>query len=109
MHEITVSISEDGSLIFLKNEATKDFIRLGDSTTRRASHVEPDNSLLRIVFHVLRKLFGDKGWMSRFTRLWPCLWRINLSPTGGPVLEGRWRDRQEAISKEIEWVNENFL
>jgi hypothetical protein len=54
--------------------------------TARASHVEPDNILLRVIFHLLRQWLGDKGHMSEFTRSWKCLWRVNMKPVGGPIL-----------------------
>jgi hypothetical protein len=107
--EITISINEDGSIIFLAKEGTEVLLEMGESITRRASHVEPENSFLRVIFHFLRKKLGDKGIMASFTRLWPCLWRVNLFPVGGPILEKRWRNRKEAIEAEVNWLNENFL
>lgn len=107
--EYTVSISEDGSLVFLVNEETSSFAELGIATTKRASHVEPNNFFLRIAFHLLRRIFGDKGRMTEFTRRWPCLWRVNLRPVGGPILEDRWVNRQQAIDAEVEWLHANFI
>lgn len=105
---VTVVVRDDGELVCLDNDSTAWLKPLGHVTTRRASHVEPDKWPLRLIFHVLRWFFGDKGWMATFTRHWPCLWRVNVSPLHGPILPGRWRDRQEAIEAEVEWLNENL-
>lgn len=106
---IVVTIEEDGSIVCLKNNVTASLLEMGSSITKRASHVEPDNGLLRIIFHILRKLFGERGKMADFTRQWSCLWRVNLIPVKGPILASRWKNRQKAIDAEIEWLNENFL
>ncbi len=99
---ITVFIDDEG-MTFLVNEKIKLFD--GEGITQRASHVEPNNLVFRLLFHTLRTLFGDKGRMSDLTRKWPCLWRVNTSPVGGPILLERYRNRQEAIEAEIEFLN----
>lgn len=107
--EISVVIRDDGVLVCLDNESTACFKSIGQVNTQRASHVEPDNLPLRLAFHVLRFIFGDKGRMSEVTRHWPCQWRVNVSPLGGPILAGRWQNRQAAIEAEIVWLNSNLL
>lgn len=99
---ITVFIDEDG-MTFLMDENVKLFE--GEGEVRRASHVEPDGFVFRIAFHALRTIFGDKGRMSDFTRSWKTLWRVDTSPVGGPILPKRYRNRQEAIEAEIEFLN----
>jgi len=106
--DVSVFIREDGTLVVLDTESTHCFRDVGTMVTKRASHVEPDKQALRLVFHMLRYMFGDKGWMATFTRYWPCLWRVNISPLSGPILPGRWKDRQEAIDAEVEWLNEHL-
>lgn len=106
---VNVIIHDEGTLLTLDTEAAFCFRSLGKSTRHRATHVEPDSLLLRLAFHVLRLFFGDKGRMSEFTRHWSCLWRVNITPIGGPILAPRWKNRQEAIDAEVEWLNENFL
>lgn len=107
MQPITVTI-EDGAVRFLLNEDTAPLVEDG-AITRRASHVEPDGAVLRAVFHGLRFVFGDHGRVAELTRLLPCVWRVNLAPSNGPVLPGRWTDRRQAIEAEIVWLNENFI
>lgn len=106
---VTINLHEDGLLICLQTDDTACFEQLGSVTTRRASHVEPDALLARVIFHSLRSLFGDKGWMASFTRHWPCLWRVNLKPIGGPILDGRWYGRQKAIDAEVDYLGEHLV
>lgn len=108
MQPIIIKLDEDGAMRFLVNEDTAGFVTT-DSQVRRASHVEPDSLILRGVFHTLRFMFGEKGRMAQFTRIWPCIWRTNLAPSGGPILPDRWRDRNQAIEAEIAYLNEHFI
>src|ERR1700761_632029 len=103
MQDIVISIDEMGDMRFLVGELGAGFMP-GDATIRRASHVEPVSPMLRAVFHTLRYMFGEKGKIAAFTRLWPCLWRINLSPVSGPILPDTYRNRQAAIDAEILWL-----
>ena len=109
MEHILFSVDDStGNTKFLVNELSRSF--LDDfSVIQRASHVEPVNGILRIVFFALRAMFGEYGSMAQFTRLWPCLWRVNLSPVAGPILPTVHRDRAQAIDAEISWLESNFL
>lgn len=108
MKTLHVSMDASGTLTFLVDADTQALLN-ESSVIQRASHVEPVFRTLRVVFHALRHLFGEKGRMATFTRLWPCLWQINLSPIGGPILAGTYRNRQAAIDAEIVWLNTNFI
>jgi hypothetical protein len=108
MKTMKVSMDETGTLTFLVDADTQALLN-ESSTVQRASHVEPVSRTLRAVFHGLRGLFGEKGWMAAFTRLWPCLWQINLAPIGGPILDSTYRNRQAAIDAEILYLNANFI
>lgn len=107
MKEIVISI-EDGVIRHLVTEETKDLVT-DNSVVRRASHVVPVNLLLRGLFHTLRKVFGEKGTVAGFTRLWPCKWRVDMRLSGGPILKETWYNRQSAIDAEILYLNENFI
>lgn len=109
MATTVVTIAPDGTIRFLVSESTAPLITDENAVVRRASHVEPVSVPLRYAFHGLRSMFGEKGWMAGFTRRWPCLWRINLAPTGGPILPSTYRDRAEAIAAEIEHLNAHFI
>jgi hypothetical protein len=76
---------------------------------RRASHVEPVSKTLRVIFHGLRSMFGEYGWVADFTRRWSCAWRINLAPISGPTLPQTYNNRAEAIDAEINYLNEHFI
>ena len=108
MKTLHVSMDASGTLTFLVDADTQALLN-ESSVIQRASHVEPVSRPLRAVFHGLRHLFGEKGRMASFTRLWPCLWQVDLSPIGGPVLPDVWRDRQAAIDAEVVWLNRNFI
>lgn len=108
MESITVSITEDGGVRFLNSPLASTF-EDGTGITRRASNVEPVAYALRIAFYGLRRMFGEYGRMASFTRMWPCLWRVNLAPIGGDILPGTWRDRSDAIAHEIAVLNETFI
>jgi len=107
MQPVTVLI--DGKrIIALESEHTQFLRSFGEPTIRRASHVEPCNPALRFAFHLLRSLFGEHSKVADFTRQWPCLWRINMAPTGGPILPDVYRERAQAIAAEIQYFNEHI-
>ena len=109
MEHILFSVDDStGNTKFLVNELSMSFID-DFSIIQRASHVEPVNGILRIVFYALRAMFGEYGSMARFTRLWLCQWRVNLSPVEGPILSTVYRDRARAIDAEVSWLESNFL
>ncbi len=109
MQPIIFSIdTETGDYMFLVSDETRPFLD-SSSNVKRASHVEPVNILMRVAFKTLRKVFGEYGKVSDFTRMWPCRWRVNLSPVGGPVVPVDFASRDSAIEFEIDWLNHNFL
>ena len=81
---ITVSIDEHtGTTRFLVGELGQSLLT-PDCIVRRASSVEPISLPLRLMFHLLRSVFGEDGHIADWARNWNCFWRINLSPVGGP-------------------------
>jgi hypothetical protein len=119
---ITVTIDEDGDLIFLQTDSADIFMELGKTITKRASHVEPATFWARVAFHILRALVTDDSDVAAWTREWKCAWRINTKPVGGPILTwadlwgsvapsttATFADRQNAIDAEIEFLNTFFL
>ncbi len=107
--EVNLIIRDDGSFICLDINEAECFKSIGVVNRKRATHVEPDNLLLRLAFHILRLFFGDKGFMSEFTRHWPCRWRVNITPVGGPILPELFDNRIDAIDAEVAWLNKHFL
>lgn len=106
--EFTIVVDENGSLTYIQDAEISFLQDLGKSSVKRASHVEPDSCLLRLLFHLLRK-FGETGKISNWTRNWKCLWRVNMSPSKGPILSERWVNRQDALNAEMMWLNTNVL
>lgn len=74
----------------------------GSVTKRRMSHVEPVSWPLRLLFHLVRGVVADSSAAAAWTRGWRCLWRVRIF--GGPVLAGGWRDREQAIAAEVDWL-----
>lgn len=119
---VTITIEDDGSLVFLATESADVFLELGKVVTRRASHVEPATFWARQLFTVLRFLFADDSAVAAWTRTWACGWRVNTKPVGGPILTvwdataGKypvdsvmvWQDRQAAIDAEVKFLNNFF-
>ena len=106
---ITVTIDKDGDQVFLKGHGAEIFAEAGESRVRRASHVLPDGPFLRACFRAVRLFVSDTSTLAAWTRTWKCLWRVDTSPIGGPILCCRWRDREQAIQAEIQFLNNFFL
>jgi hypothetical protein len=104
-NEVTFIIS-DGRMTYLLTKAAP---RLEGAVVRRASHVEPDNVYLRLVFHAIRKLVADNSRLAAWTRTWGCLWRVDMSPVGGGILPIQYRYRLAAIDAEVEALNNFFI
>lgn len=106
--EFTVVADENGSLSYIQSAEISFLKDLGEVYVRRASNVEPDFYLLRVLFHWLRKKFGESGKVAGWTRSWKCLWRVNMKPSDGPILPERWVNRQSALNAEVTWLSENL-
>lgn len=104
---MNIVITTTGEVRAVHNEAF-DLSSIGAVSKRRASHVEPCNVALRLAFRLLRRTFGERGAISDWTRRWPCLWRVDLAPSCGPVL-GPFKDRGVAIACEVNWLERNYL
>ena len=137
--ELVITIEENGDQTLLATDGADIFLETAHTvTTRRASHVEPVNLFMRVAFYVLRACVSDKHAVAQWTRGWPCMWRVNTSPVGGPILRWKhlpktdmpngwsaglqtvddylhyrnqvatWRNRRDAIEAEVKFLNEYF-
>jgi hypothetical protein len=106
---IAITINEDGSQTFIRGHSTEMFLSIGEITTKRGSHVVPDRFWLRLAFRTIRFCVPDTSRLAAWTRTWACLWRVDTSPVGGPILANRFTDRQVAITAEIQFLNKFFL
>jgi hypothetical protein len=101
-----IFVRPDGTVKHVSvDEFATDF--LGKKTVTRASNVEPVNKWLRVLFHVLRRVFGENGRCAAWTRRWPCLWQANLYLSGGPIF-GPFQYRQDAVAAEVYWLNQQY-
>ena len=106
MQTITLTITENGDQLFLHGVSV---FGDRDDVVRRASHVLPENFWLRCAFRTIRFCVPDTSKLAAYTRGWACLWRVDTSPVGGPILEARFTDRQAAIDAEVQYLNNHFL
>lgn len=107
--EQLIVIRDGGKIeMIMDGEVSTAIIGDSDKTIRRASHVEPINWLLRRVFHLLRGHFGEEGKVASWTRNWNCVWRVNMTPSNGPIF-GTFDDRDQALDAEVNWLNTNYL
>jgi hypothetical protein len=106
---LTVTIDEEGDMVFLKTPLSDVLLELGTVVTKRASHVTPRAFIPRVAFKILRGLFGDKGRVAEWTRGWSGPWRVDMRPVGASVVDGDWATRQDAIDFEVAYLNRWFL
>jgi hypothetical protein len=106
---LTVTIDEEGNLIYLKTDASDALLELGTVVTRRASHITPRAFLPRIAFKIVRGVFGNEGRIAEWSRGWHGPWRVDMRPVGAGVVDGDWQTRQDAINFEIAYLNDWFL
>jgi carbon storage regulator len=104
-HHIVI---EKGKLRSIYNRELEAYYARLNPQRNRASWVEPQNLVLRCLFHVVRWCVSDNSRMAQWTRDWSCQWRINLARSSGPVL-GPYTSRLEAISAEVAWLRDNWL
>ena len=97
-------VNEDGTIEQIVSE---DMLRLdGAETVKRASNVLPFGITKQIVFKALRRVFGDKGRVSDWTRRWRGPHVVDV--IDGPLL-GPFGSREEALRCEVEWLlNDRF-
>lgn len=73
-------IQPDGMVISVGD--APELALLGDRTRRRASCVVPLHRGKRILFYLLRAVFGERGITAEWTRQWPGPWVAVLFATG---------------------------
>ena len=92
-----IEISEDGKItVFHDSKYAKKIKHI--EKIERVSHIVPANPILRIIFKLLRKLFGDEGKIADWTRTWKCKWKIEL-------ILPEFDDRQKAIEYEKKLIS----
>lgn len=69
-----LEITPDGEIRVLGDAP----VELGTGTRKRASHVLPCHPVKRVLFVILRLLFGERGRVATFTRSWQGPWQVTL-------------------------------
>ena len=106
---VTVTIDESGDMVFLNSPEHDVFLELGETITRRASHITPRAFWSKLAFNALRMLVSDNSKIAAWTRTWSGPWQIDMRAVGGPVVNGEWTTRQAAIDYEVAFLNDWFL
>lgn len=106
MARVEFHIGADGRTQCLYTAVLSPLVSRLGARTERISHVEPVRWSLRVLFYLVRYLFGEDGRCGRWLRTWPCRWRVNFDPIGGRTFErdeaGKpFANRQAAIDFEI--------
>jgi len=104
-NEVTFIIG-DGKMTYLLTKAAP---RIEGAVVRRASHVEPVNVYLRLAFRAIRKLVRDDSRIAAWSRLWPCMWQVDMSPVGAGILPVHFSNRLAAIDAEVKFLNDWFI
>ncbi len=99
-----VEIYQNGLIKTFKGDFPE--LKLYCKTEKRVSHILPENFILRLFFKILRKIFGDEGFIANWTRKWKCNWIIILNKQ---KIGGVFKDRKLAIEFEKKFVIENLL
>jgi len=103
-----VAIDSRGVIRFVDDGRFRGLAGHEGAVLRRASHVEPANGIKRMLFRMVRCLAGDHGSVARWSRRWRGRWRVDLAPSGGPIL-GPFADRRQAIEWEVQWLSDHAL
>lgn len=92
MKHHTIKLKQDGRIEFLNPPP---FPVAVNKSRQRFSEIVPVNIPLRIAFRILRRLFGETGACSIWTRQWVCRWecRILLGRFKGAVRRSMNRER----------------
>lgn len=107
--KVVLTFNENGTIRFIDKPAVSGVLsHFGIKERLRASRIEPVNRLLRWLFYLIRDRSTDNSALAAFTRRWPCKWQVDLSLSGGPVL-GPYRSRADALSAEVQWLEEHVL
>ncbi len=99
-NEITIVVDSE-TISYLEHDTLEPLIAGG--STRRASWVVPAGLPERIVWRLLRALFGDHGKVAAWCRAWRGAWVVDLRLSGGPVVSG-FSCRASALRYEESWV-----
>jgi hypothetical protein len=107
-NECTLIIDSNGDCKMVLTAAAK-LLKLTDSPSRRASHVIPANTYLRLAFQAIRKLVADDSRLAAWTRTWSCMWLVDMRLVGAGILPVHYSNRLAAIDAEVAALNQFFI
>ncbi len=93
-----INVAEDGSIEWIGDKCPLD-LPLGKIRRRRVSTIRPAHNGKRMVFQILRTVFGEQGRVAAFTRRWNGPWIATILSTGETAV---FENRQAAIDWELE-------
>jgi hypothetical protein len=97
---VKVTIDEAGNLSFVDDAPLAELNTAGVCRRTRLSHIEPHRPILRWLFRACRSV-----GLVEFTRHWPCHWRVDMRPVGGPIITMPTNaSRREALNTERNWL-----
>lgn len=106
MTEHIIAIHPGGKVRSLAYHDAPDLTCLGPGRQWRASHVEPVWPVKRLLFHALRRLFGEAGLVADWTRRWRGPWQVRI--VGHGMLPWVYWSRADAIAAEVEWFHRSM-
>ena len=101
----TITIRTDGTIQALHDDRLIGLYRQGQTTLRRASHVEPWEELSEDAVEWLK---ANRGIDLNAGEELNADWWADLQPVNGGVL-GPFTTRTAALAAEEDWINKNIL
>jgi hypothetical protein len=71
---------------------------------KRVSYIYPQNFILRAIFKMLRKLFGDDVKIAKWTRNWKCLWQVEILDGKEKIVFKGFQNRKDAVKFEKDYI-----
>ena len=103
---MNIHVTPDGKLRFLAVPQLQPLSGLGRAEMRRASHIVPQSTVLRVLFRLLRSCVPDDSRCAEWTRRWRCQWLADLRISDGPIL-GPFPVRHQALAAELDWLTQH--
>ncbi len=106
-HDLAFTVDETGEVTFVyhpNDERAVALIKLiGVTDDRRAGYVWPQGTGARTLFRALRRVFGNRGLVSDWTRSWRwCSWVVVDAETM-EQLPGSYPTHDDAVDAEVRW------
>ncbi|MBN2006455.1 MAG: hypothetical protein JXA21_24095 [Anaerolineae bacterium] len=105
-HPVAFKIKTDGTFAIVAHAPEDISVTPGDIAAHaRGGHVWPRPFFKQMTFRVLRRLFGNRGWIAAWTRTWRGPW-IVIRADNGQRLPGAFATHGDAVRAEVTWLLE---